>query len=159
MNICIFSPDRDYRYTLKHEWDASLPCIAWIGLNPSTADESKLDPTLRRVKDFSQRWGYGSFIMLNLFAYRATDPEMMKCRDDPVGPYNDGHILTSISHCKQIVVCWGRHGGYAGRGEDVIRKIARIRPISCLNLNKDGTPIHPLYVKADTPLKPLLHDY
>jgi hypothetical protein len=63
-----------------------------IGLNPSTADHRKLDPTLRRVRNFAQKWGLGGFVMLNLFAYRATEPRDMKRAEDPVGPKNDRYI-------------------------------------------------------------------
>ena len=77
-NICAFSPDRVYRYTLLHSWadmlSPELKTIAWIALNPSTADENQLDPTLRRIRVFSAAWGYNSFMMLNAFAFRATDP-------------------------------------------------------------------------------------
>src|SRR5436190_22946192 len=76
---------RRYRYTLTRVWDESYPRIAWIGLNPSTADENVLDPTLRRVVRFSMDWGFGSFTMLNLFALRATDPVVMKAHFEPVG--------------------------------------------------------------------------
>ncbi len=160
MNTCHFSTNRAYRYTLQHRWNDG-PTIAWVGLNPSTADENVLDPTLRRVKDFSHRWGYGSFIMLNLFAFRATDPEVMKAHPEPVGPDNDYHILKNLVGISQIVACWGQHGKHQYRDARFLGHAAErgIFNFYCLKMNKNGTPIHPLYVRADTPLKPLLHDF
>ncbi len=70
----IFSDCWKYRYTLVRNWDSSLQRLAIIGLNPSTADAVKDDPTIRRCKHFAQAHGYGSFVMLNLFALRSTDP-------------------------------------------------------------------------------------
>lgn len=88
----IFSADRLYRYTLTRRWDGR-PMMAWIGLNPSTADETEDDPTIRRCTGFAKAWGYGGMVMLNLFAYRATDPKEMMCTAlirDPIGnPRND----------------------------------------------------------------------
>lgn len=86
MNTCTFSPCRTYRYSLVHEWDRDLPRVAFIMLNPSTADENALDPTLRRCLGFARSWGYGSFEIGNVFAFRATDPKAMKAAADPFGP-------------------------------------------------------------------------
>ena len=72
-----FSPCRRYRYTLSIEWDASKERVMFIGLNPSTADETKDDPTVRRCKQFAKDWGYGAMVMTNLFAWRDTDPKKM----------------------------------------------------------------------------------
>ena len=102
-NECVFSPDRRYRYTLIHRWDESLNPghgIAWICLNPSTADEHQLDPTLRRIRDFSAVWGYAFFVMLNLFAWRATDPAGIKAAADPIGPDNDRWIAHWSARCE-----------------------------------------------------------
>jgi hypothetical protein len=100
MNPCTFSPCRRYRYVLHHDWtdllDSPGGYVAWIGLNPSTADEQQLDPTLRRVRSFTASMGYRRFVMLNLFGLRATDPKVMlaasnrgRARQRPVDP---GHL-------------------------------------------------------------------
>jgi hypothetical protein len=84
MNRCHFSSCRRYRYTLDHDWDNLVHTqggyVAWIGLNPSTADEQQLDPTLRRVRSFSDRMGYRRLVMVNLFGFRSPFPEAVKGR-------------------------------------------------------------------------------
>ena len=80
----VFSPCRTYRYALSRVWAADKPYALFIGLNPSTADETLDDPTIRRCIDFAKRWGYGGLVMANLFAYRATDPAVMKRAAEPV---------------------------------------------------------------------------
>jgi hypothetical protein len=154
-NECVFSADRRHRYTLIHRWDELLNPnhgIAWIGLNPSTADEHQLDPTLTRIRDFSATWGYSFFVMLNLFAWRATDPADMKQADDPVGPDNDRWILHWAQKCDRIVFGWGEHGLHRGRDRALL---ALLEPVArhkawCLVRNASGQPKHPLYVARRT---------
>ena len=147
-NECVFSPDRRYRYTLVHRWDELLNPghgIAWIGLNPSTADEHQLDPTLRRIRDFSSAWGYAYFVMLNLFAWRATEPAVMKAVSEPVGPDNDHWIAHWSAGVERVVVAWGEHGVHLGRDRAVLALLDRSK-IFCLGRNASGQPKHPLYV-------------
>jgi hypothetical protein len=147
-NECVFSSDRRYRYTLVHRWAELLNPghgIAWIGLNPSTADEHQLDPTLRRIRDFSAAWGYAFFVMLNLFAWRATDPAAMKVVPDPVGPDNDRWIAQWSAQVDRVVLGWGEHGAHLGRDQQVLALLDR-RRIYCLGRNASGQPKHPLYV-------------
>lgn len=149
----ILSLDRRYRYTLTRVWDDSLPRIAWIGLNPSTADERRLDPTLRRVIRFSAEWGFGSFVMLNLFALRATDPIVMKATFDPVGDENDHHICEQARASVKIVAAWGTHGGWLGRDSHVMGLLHAIHctsKVMCLGKTQQGFPKHPLYVPSIT---------
>jgi len=149
----VLSLDRKYRYTLTRVWDVGKPQLAYIGLNPSTADEATLDPTLRRCLDFANSWGYGSFTMLNLFAFRATNPLDMKAAYDPVGPDNDAYILTVATGVQTVVACWGAHGGWLGRDTEV-RKMLKDMDIKLhyLKLTKDGRPNHPLFLpKTLTP--------
>ena len=80
---------RKYRYALWRTWDETKPHVMIIGLNPSTADETKDDPTITRCINFAKSWGYGGVCMANLFAYRATEPTVMKGSTDPVGTEND----------------------------------------------------------------------
>ena len=153
-NACNFSPDRRYRYTLIHRWDDLLAPesgrgIAWICLNPSTADEHQLDPTLRRIQGFSAAWGYTHFVMLNLFAWRATDPAEMKAAADPVGPENDRWILHWAQRVQQVVVGWGEHGAHCGRAE-AVRRLLDPEKTCCLVRNASGQPKHPLYVAQKT---------
>src|SRR5207249_5914720 len=86
----ILSPCRQYRYVLWREWDkTNASYVLFVGLNPSTADETEDDPTIRRCMNYAKRWGYGALCMVNLFAYRATDPDAMKAHPQPVGTEND----------------------------------------------------------------------
>ena len=151
-NECVFSPDRRYRYTLVHRWDELLDPgrgVAWICLNPSTADEHQLDPTLRRIRDFSAAWGYAFFVMLNLFAWRATDPAAMKAAADPVGPDNDRWISHWNTRVDRIMIGWGEHGAHLGRDRQVLARLDPGRTF-CLGRNASGQPRHPLYVARRT---------
>lgn len=149
----IFSEDRAYRYALwrLHE-DLSQEhgLVAFIGLNPSTADETSDDPTIRRCIGFSRRWGYRGFVMLNLFAVRATSPKVMKHHPQPVGPANDDAIREIVSKCETVVCCWGAHGSHLGRDE-AVRELLRVPgiPLWCLGTTKGGQPRHPLYLPGN----------
>lgn len=89
----ILSVDRKYRYVLTRTWDETLPNIMFVGLNPSTADETTDDPTIRRCINFAKSWGYGGLYMVNLFAYRSTNPNNIRIVDNPIGD-----IMIVISH-------------------------------------------------------------
>ncbi len=148
-NECQFSPDRRHRYSLIHRWNPLFgdKLILWIGLNPSTADEAKLDPTLTRIAAFSKRAGFDGFWMANLFALRTPYPEEMMKADDPVGPENDAWLLRAAERCERIVAAWGVTGTYQARADAVVRLLAG-RELSCLGTTQDGHPRHPLYVAA-----------
>lgn len=159
-NRCTFSPDRLYRYTLEHDFEEGLftnapRLMPWIGLNPSTADESKLDPTLRRIRGFSQTavnlWDahgpFTGFVMLNLFAFRATDPRDMKQWADPVGPGNDAALIEWTKRVGVAVACWGAHGSHLNRAAHVMALLRALNvKVYSLSKNGDGSPRHPLYV-------------
>lgn len=158
-----FSPCRKYRYTLWREWDCdSLTGCAddlknagsylmVIGLNPSTADETQDDPTIRRCIGFAKAWGFGALCMTNLFAWRDTDPEDMKLSPDPIGPGNDKWLNECATRAGLIIAAWGKHGSYLYRGAKVKSSMRDAGiSLSCLKINGDGTPKHPLYISADT---------
>lgn len=86
-----FSPCRVWRYALWRRWDFGSRCnmVAFVGLNPSTADESLDDATIRRCINFAKSWGYDGMYMLNAYAFRATDPRDMKAFHEPIGKDND----------------------------------------------------------------------
>ncbi len=150
INKCLFSNCRKYRYVLEHTWNDDSLKIVWIALNPSSADEQQLDPTLRRIKGFSESWGYGGFIMLNLFAFRATLPKDMISAEDPIGPQNN-EILDQYSSFP-MVAAWGKDGKFKNRDKEVIDLIGKDN-LYYLKLNKDNSPAHPLYLKKDLMLK------
>ena len=144
----IFSPCRTWRYVLTRTWGDGDEAI-FIGLNPSTADESKDDPTIRRCIGFAKRWGCGGLVMLNLFAFRATLPVDMYEADDPVGPDNDQWLESATHRRTFVIAAWGNHGEYRGRAAEVA---GRIRGLRCLGVNANGSPRHPLYVPGDARL-------
>jgi len=136
------SGDRVYRYALTRQWGDGER-VAFIGLNPSTADATTDDPTIRRCIGFARDWGYDGLVMLNLFAFRATDPAVMMAAADPVGPENDATIMEYVDSTAVIVAAWGAHGDYRKRGASVRAMIPDLR---CLKLTKNGHPGHPLYL-------------
>jgi len=148
-----FSSDNAYRYWLKRTWDNDCPLLGWIMLNPSTATAEKNDPTIERVQRRTSRMGYGGFVVVNLFALRATDPGVMLSHESPVShpgapEGNDENIQRAFRECGAIIAAWGCHGTYRGRAADVV-KMAKDAGISlaCLGTTKGGHPRHPLYVK------------
>jgi len=147
-----FSPCRLFRYTLWRTWDKQKPYVMFIGLNPSTADESKDDPTIRRCMGFAKAWGFGGLCMTNLFAYRATDPNKMKAWPDPIGLHNDAWLIRVATDAGLVVAAWGNHGNHLSRAADVRRLIDGM---CCLGTTKQGEPKHPLYLSSNTKYRPL----
>lgn len=140
----MFSNCEKYRYLLWREWNATLPSLAFLMLNPSTADCFKSDPTVTRCLNFARKWGYGKLIVINIFALRSTDPAGLYTCEDPVGQYNDFSIGLTRSNVDKVVCAWGKHGALNNRGKEVIGRIGE--KAYYLRLNKDGSPAHPLYL-------------
>lgn len=151
----IFSPDRAHRYSLWRFLDEGDGDIAFIGLNPSTADETVDDPTIRRCIGFARRERRRRLWMLNLFAFRATDPKVMKRADDPVGANNDKALLAVAGTPGALVVaCWGAHGDHQDRGRQVLALLLDAGiTVHTLGWTKGGHPKHPLYLSKTTPLE------
>ena len=145
------SADRAYRYLLTRRWGDG-PAMTWIMLNPSTADASDDDPTIRRCIGFARREGCAAIQVVNLFALRAADPRELRASPDPVGPGNDGFLLARpAAAC--IVAAWGASGNFLGRSRKV-RVMLGGTALLCLGLTSAGEPRHPLYSRSDTPLVP-----
>ena len=142
----VISECEKYRYSLWRGWDETKPWVHFIGLNPSTADAEKDDPTIRRCINYAKDWGYGALGMLNLFAYRATSPKEMMKADDPIGPENDKYLQIASETPWLIIAAWGTHGGYRHRDKEIIQLIPDLH---ILALTKHGMPRHPLYLKRD----------
>lgn len=139
----VFSPCRTYRYALWREWIGGEGYAMFVGLNPSTADETQDDPTIRRCIAFAKAWGYAGLCMTNLFAFRATKPKDMMAAEDPIGPENDAHLLALSRGAGVVVAAWGALGTYGGR-HNAVRSM--LPTLHCLSLTKDGHPGHPLYL-------------
>tara|TARA_B000000609_G_C24097462_1_gene306402 strand:+ start:85 stop:597 length:513 start_codon:yes stop_codon:yes gene_type:complete len=147
----VFCKDRIYRYGLWRIWNEKLPKVLFIGLNPSTATETKNDPTIRRCIRYARDWGYGGYIMGNIFAYRSTDPKLMKKADDPVGPQNNTWLIKLNKEADLTIAAWGNHGEFKNRYKEVIKLIPNLH---CLKITKNGNPSHPLYLPQS--LKPII---
>src|ERR1700721_1231138 len=123
----ILSDDRKYRYTLWREWGAIRggfrfdpnidfykgspdQFVQFIGLNPSTADETKDDHTIRRCMNFAKSWNFGAMCMTNLFAFRATEPSDLRKEQFPIGDDNFSHVWNIAAEAGLILAAWGRHG-------------------------------------------------
>ena len=142
-----FSRCRRWRYLLWRRWDASRPAANFLMLNPSTADEVRLDPSCTRARRYAQAWGFGALIVTNLFGWRATDPEEMKATRDPVGRGNDEAILRAASEARLVVCAWGNHGSHLDRSSSVLALLARESiALTFLKRNASGEPAHPLYL-------------
>ena len=155
-----FSSDEamTYRYRLSREWDADLPIVNFIGLNPSTADALRDDPTIRRCIGFARRWGFGKLVMTNLFAYRATDPlALCRAEADVVGPENAIFLEESAAEASMVIAAWGAVDGlfrnsvrFALRQTESVRQRLANGELYAIGFTQRGYPRHPLYVKGDT---------
>jgi hypothetical protein len=146
-----FSNDRTYRYWLIRIWDGTLPINCSCGLNPSTADEYKNDPTVRKDIGFSERQGFGGLLKLNLSAYRSTDPKGM--RDKPIGRKNTAAHLRQYFeefYAAQFIAAWGCNGRYLGDQARAV--LAEFPEAVCFGRNLDGTPRHTLMLPYTTEL-------
>jgi hypothetical protein len=148
-----FSECRNYRYELRRVWGDG-PLVNFIMLNPSTADEVNNDPTIERQCRRIRKWGlgHGGLVVTNIFAWRSTDPRVLKTLPDPVGPEND-RVITDVARDAGLVICaWGTHGELLGRGKAVAHRLSAISPLHYLKMSDSGHPWHPLYLSYD--LKP-----
>lgn len=148
------SDDGLYRYWLVRRMSMGDRVLTVIGLNPSTADALIDDPTIRRCVGFAIRWGYDWLYMGNLHAWRATNPNDLPA--DPlmaVGPYNAEQLTWICQRAETIVAAWGRRplSPYAST---LAARIGKRPNVRCFGTNADGSPKHPLYLKATTPLQP-----
>ncbi|MEP2668868.1 MAG: DUF1643 domain-containing protein [Cyclobacteriaceae bacterium] len=142
-----FSQDRTYRYVLTRIWNPDLSKVMFIGLNPSTANEDIDDPTIRRLINFANTFGFGGLYMLNLFALVTPYPnDLVQC-DDPIGN-NDEYLRVYKFKADKVVFAWGN---FKVNGRDLIVS-SMFEEAYCLGVNNNGSPKHPLYLKADTKL-------
>lgn len=146
-----------YRYRLGRTWDAAVRPLVFVMLNPSTADAEVDDPTITRCVGFARSAGAGGIDVVNLFAFRATDPADMAAAADPVGPDNDRHVRKAAEQGFRTVVAWGAGvpKRYADRVAAVLAVLRNVGlPVWCLGATKDGHPRHPLFVRGDVTLVP-----
>lgn len=147
-----FSPCRKYRYLLWRIWNESRDRLCtWILLNPSTANENRDDPTIKRCMRRAVNDGWGGLLVVNLFGWRSTFPMSLVKAADPIGSENDNAILRAVQGVGIVLCGWGRHGKIQSRDERVLRLLREVnaKPYA-LSFNSDGTPKHPLYVPYST---------
>ena len=137
---------REYRYALWRKWTEG-PQVLFVMLNPSTADGSADDPTIRKCIALAKSWGFGSLAVGNLFAFRTPSPVVLKRAALPVGDANDEWLRRLQNAASLTVAAWGNHGAFQGRG-GVVRSMLVNSHV--LGLTKLGEPRHSLYVLSAT---------
>lgn len=147
-----------YRYLLTRQshTPGARETVVFCMLNPSTADASVDDPTIRRCRGFADRWDCAGLAVVNLYAYRATDPRALRALDpiDAVGPANDNWLRDVAAKASGIVCAWGTNSD-PQRVRDVVAIFTSNQArLYCLGTTKDGHPRHPLYIRGDQPLVP-----
>lgn len=158
MNKAVLSRCKTYRYQLERHASGHAPngTLLWVMLNPSTADAEQDDPTIRRVIDFTRRFGFRDLIVVNLFALRATDPKELAKADDPEGPQNGHYVIEAWKRSSAVVAAWGASMPAKWKREPPgVMKLFEGRSIWCLGVNdSDGSPKHPLMLAKTTQVEP-----
>ena len=148
------SEDKVYRYWLLRRWDDTMPMIAIIGVNPSTADENKDDQTIRKDIGFCKRLGFGGFVKFNLAAFRARDPKVCRAAYNPIGFWNTAqqlHYWATQFKVVMVVAAWGANGKYFP--EQCLAIEAEFPKLWCWGKTADGLPRHPLMLPYSTPIE------
>lgn len=154
----VLTADGTYRWSLQRQWD-KRPMIAWVMLNPSTADAYTDDPTIRRCIAFTRSWGYGGFTVVNLYGLRSTDPKALLTHPDPIGPNNDAELafIADGPVYPLIMLAWGARAPIE-RARDATEILHRCYDrggqLATLGWTKGENPRHPLYIRGDTPPQP-----
>ena len=146
----VIDPTGCYRYSLWRVWKPKTSRVAFIMLNSSRADATVNDATIRRCIGFAQRWGYGSLEVVNLFAYRTSDPARLKQMRDPAGPENDFYLKQAIERAKLTILAWGNRGNLNQRSQQVLSWLTTSEHLYCLGVTRSGYPRHPLYLRKNT---------
>ncbi len=154
-----FDPTGTYRYSLWRSWHADAPRVVFIMLNPSTADASTNDATIRRCLQFAQSWQYGSLEVVNLFAFRTPYPQQLQTVPDPIGSKCDRFIQIAVEQADRVILAWGNGGKLHGRDQAVLQLLndrsgLLADRLACLGRTQSGHPRHPLYLKQDVQVMP-----
>jgi hypothetical protein len=137
-----------YRYALWRRWAPGAQ-VLFVMLNPSTADQQKDDPTIRRCIGFAVSWGYGALAVGNLFAFRTPSPSILRQAAHPVGRANDRWLRRLAAESSRVIAAWGNQGSFLGRDAQVCGFLG---PLYALSVTQQGQPRHPLYVPNGTDL-------
>ena len=176
--------DAIYRYALTRRWGTGTRGLFVVALNPSKADATIDDATVRKITGFAKLWGFDWFALGNLAALRATDPADLHATialmglEHAIGPENDRHLIQMIRACSRILLAWGTNGEHPAlqeRVRDVVRQVVYevvkqtdsrdaaggdglVTEVGCLGHNKGGSPKHPLMVGYAQPFVPISID-
>lgn len=157
MNTAWQVANEPHRYELGRRWEEGNRLCLWVMMNPSTATDTVLDPTLRRCQNFSKAWGYQGFIIGNLFAFRSPHPRDLRTAADPVGPKNHHTLEVLVSRAVanrcDIVCGWGADPFAREEAARFVEMTKGAAVLKCLGRNKDGSPKHPLYPKKTSQLE------
>ncbi|WP_439150031.1 DUF1643 domain-containing protein [Sulfitobacter sp.] len=146
-STAVYSDCETYRYSLTRVWETSGKRLLFVMLNPSKATEVDNDPTVERCERRARALGFGAFQVTNIFAFRETNPKLMRQADDPVGPDNDQILREGVAWADVVIAAWGTHGAHLGRGTEVAQFLRRLdAPLHHLGLSIAGHPKHPLYI-------------
>lgn len=148
------SPCSRYRWRLWRRWDELGDTVAFVALNPSTADGETDDPTLAKLVRYGRAWGYGALVLVNLYPWRATDPrDLWKAEDageDVEGDVSGIYLaLDAAEDSRLVVACWGAAERAQARGDQMARALLDVGSVHCFTTTKSGAPGHPLYLPGD----------
>jgi hypothetical protein len=146
----VITDDRVYRYLLTRRLGTGDSRVVFIGLNPSWADGTTDDPTVRREVGFARAWGYDWYVKVNLCAFRSPDPRVLGPEKDPVGPRNWEHLQREVDRAGRVVAAWGAHQ-LPSQAEEISIAL-RSYTLFCLGECRDGSPRHPLFLPKTTEL-------
>lgn len=150
----IFDSTHQYRYQLWRSWTSNAK-VGFVMLNPNRADAVSDDPTIRRCIGFAKDWGFGGIEVVNLFAYQAKTPQLLKQAVDPIGKENNLYLSTLSERVDLIVLAWGNWGNLWNRDRAVL-PLFQSQTIYSLGITKQGQPRHPLYLRRDSDRIPFL---
>lgn len=164
-SLARFSPCGHYRYELRRSIPGATGSgvLPWVMLNPSVADATTNDLTVTKCVGFADRLGFASIVVVNLFAFVATQPLALLLASDPVGPDNDDAIRQAVGFNNLVIVAWGDSIGFGPkmpaafqRRNEHVLKLLRDRAVDvrCLGVTKSGAPRHPSRLGYNTPLVP-----
>jgi len=162
INHWLYAPNfySEYRYILGTRGSNPLICI---GINPSTAQPGDLDNTLKSVERIALGNGFDSFIMFNVYAQRATDPDAMertcnqRLHQENLAAFR---YVLSISEKPAVWAAWGTIIEKRDYLPQCLRDMLAVgeelgAAWYCAGaVSKKGHPHHPLYLRKDEKLKP-----
>ncbi|WP_439398459.1 DUF1643 domain-containing protein [Bradyrhizobium sp. PMVTL-01] len=146
-----------FRYRLERDLSRPGPVVAILGVNPSKADATLNDPTIKKDMGFGERLGWSRILKGNKFAFRSTDVKVLRTARDPIGPENDAHLEQIMRDAEIVVAAWGPlakvPAAHRGRWKEVVKIADRVgRKLHCFGTTDDGQPRHTLMLAYDTPL-------